>query len=446
MQPKVSMVIPCYNKEKYIAGMFDSVLAQEWDNIELILVNDGSTDRTREIITEYEAKFLARGYEVVIVDQENRGLPGAVYSGLLRITGEFVCQVDADDELDPRYVSIMAGWLWENPDYEWAACDIYQVRHGVAHYVGVFPEGGQEVYQLEKWLMAKFRTGIWKYMVRATYMIRCNVTELFYTGRDGNQEAQFQFPLSLGKGKLKYFYEPLYKYNRYFMENPSIHRSYIDSYEKSKKRWLGFINATKEVVGRMPLEEPAMRRLCAVAELTYLGWFVVDALNYGTDAEIAESISLLIDSVKKHFTPSSLINAKQRNWQFHALPLIAAIEHCILGTVFEPLPCLKGRKIAWGVLGKYGKAMLLHLKNTSYEPDELWDARGDGIMVKKPDIASLKSNDTVFVLTKFGANTAGILKELKEVSCNIVTYDNILAQVAQVEFPAFYDGSLRFLE
>ena len=120
-QSKTSMVIPCYNKEESISRMFDSILAQEWDNIELILVNDGSTDGTRGIITEYEPKFLERGYEVVIIDQDNQDVAAAVRNGLLRVTGEYVCQVDADDELDPRYVSMMAGWLDEHLWYEWAA-------------------------------------------------------------------------------------------------------------------------------------------------------------------------------------------------------------------------------------------------------------------------------------------------------------------------------------
>ena len=61
-QGKVSMVMPCYNKVDYIAEMFDSIISQEWDNIELILVNDGSTDGTREVIAEYEQRFSARGF------------------------------------------------------------------------------------------------------------------------------------------------------------------------------------------------------------------------------------------------------------------------------------------------------------------------------------------------------------------------------------------------
>ena len=123
MQSKVSMIVTCYNKVKYIGEMFDSIISQEWNNIELILVNDGSTDGTRDVITEYESKFYKRGYDVVIIDQENEGVCAATKAGLSCITGKYVCIVDADDELDPKYISTMAGWLEEHNDTDYCICD-----------------------------------------------------------------------------------------------------------------------------------------------------------------------------------------------------------------------------------------------------------------------------------------------------------------------------------
>ena len=111
MQSKVSMVMPCYNKVDYIGEMFQSIVDQVWNNIELILVNDGSTDGTREVIAKWEPKFKERGYEVVIVDQENAGVCAAPKAGLERISGGYVSVVDADDMLAREYVSVMAGWL-----------------------------------------------------------------------------------------------------------------------------------------------------------------------------------------------------------------------------------------------------------------------------------------------------------------------------------------------
>jgi len=60
MQGKVSMVMPCYNKVNDISEMFDSIIAQEWNNIELILVNDGSTDGTRDIIAAFVRQKVER--------------------------------------------------------------------------------------------------------------------------------------------------------------------------------------------------------------------------------------------------------------------------------------------------------------------------------------------------------------------------------------------------
>ena len=97
MQSKVSIVVPVYNKIEYIDMMLKSVYDQLWDNIELILVNDGATDGTRERLTEWEPKFRDRGYEVVITDQENQGISVAVRNGMLCMSGVFFCSVDCDD-------------------------------------------------------------------------------------------------------------------------------------------------------------------------------------------------------------------------------------------------------------------------------------------------------------------------------------------------------------
>ena len=69
-QPLVSMIVPCYNCEKWIGRLIESVISQTYDNIELIVVNDGSTDRSGEIIDFYEQKVTDRGYKFKSIHQE----------------------------------------------------------------------------------------------------------------------------------------------------------------------------------------------------------------------------------------------------------------------------------------------------------------------------------------------------------------------------------------
>ena len=93
--PEISVIIPMYNAEKYITECLDSVLAQTFQDYEVILVNDASTDNGRKIVENYEKKFDGR---LSIYDNEkNIGPGGTRNNGLLHANGEYVFFMDADD-------------------------------------------------------------------------------------------------------------------------------------------------------------------------------------------------------------------------------------------------------------------------------------------------------------------------------------------------------------
>jgi len=96
--PLVSVCMPCYNAEKYVGEAIESVLKQTYKNIELIVVNDGSTDRSGEILERYKA----RG--VKVFEQENRGQCAAANRAFSEARGEYVKFFDADDILSPRFI------------------------------------------------------------------------------------------------------------------------------------------------------------------------------------------------------------------------------------------------------------------------------------------------------------------------------------------------------
>ena len=442
MQSKASMVISCYNKEKLIGGMFESILAQEWNNIELILVNDGSIDKTRDIIAEYEPKFRARGFEVVIIDQENQGVSAAVRKGLMRVSGDYVCLPDADDELDPRYISMMAGWLEGNLEYDWAVCDAIRVGEDFTIYHQTFSKGEQEIYKLKNWIFWKIQRGIWVYLVRTEYLKRCNVLELFYIGRDGNQEPQFVFPLALGGGKIKYFREPLYTHIT--TDDHATHRSYIKNYESSNRRWSGFIRALNEIIHRLPVNDNEKLCLCAMSELNHTILILRDALRLGTSQDVTEVMDRLLRKVRLYFTPSTAIEMRLAYafllpWQFSA-----ALENNILGTLPVKNEVPPGRVIAWGALGKNARSLFPDLIGTSLEPTEFWDTEGDGKYIKKPDVSSLTEQDTVLILPSRMKAVSAICTALEGSGCRVIPYDDIRVFLSALRFPEFYDGTIRF--
>ncbi len=99
-RPLVSIVVPCYNVEKYISCCLDSLVDQSYSNVEIILIDDGSTDRTSELIREYADKYSNVFYHF----RENGGLSAARNSGIALAKGEYIAFVDSDDWVEPDYI------------------------------------------------------------------------------------------------------------------------------------------------------------------------------------------------------------------------------------------------------------------------------------------------------------------------------------------------------
>ncbi len=93
----VSIVTPCYNMANYIHRLLDSILQQTYPNIEMIVVNDGSTDNSIDVINSYESKFKAKGYSFIVISQKNSGQSVAIREGLKLITGKYITWPDSDD-------------------------------------------------------------------------------------------------------------------------------------------------------------------------------------------------------------------------------------------------------------------------------------------------------------------------------------------------------------
>ena len=93
----VSIVTPCYNTGAYIHRLLDSVLEQTYPNIEMFVVNDGSTDNSADVISSYVERFKARGYSLTLVNQENQGQSVAINRGLQLIKGKYFVWPDSDD-------------------------------------------------------------------------------------------------------------------------------------------------------------------------------------------------------------------------------------------------------------------------------------------------------------------------------------------------------------
>ncbi|MGL4387813.1 MAG: glycosyltransferase family 2 protein [Brevinema sp.] len=112
MNPKLSVIIPVYNVEKYLKECIDSIINQTYKNIEIIIVNDASPDNSEQIIREYENKDSRI---VSIKHTHNLGLGGARNTGITYAKGEWIYFIDSDDWLDLNCFENMIKLLEQNP-------------------------------------------------------------------------------------------------------------------------------------------------------------------------------------------------------------------------------------------------------------------------------------------------------------------------------------------
>jgi glycosyltransferase involved in cell wall biosynthesis len=114
----ISVILAVYNGEKTLNEAIDSILNQTYKNIEIILVNDGSTDNSLEIIKNYNEKYN----NVIVVSKPNGGLASARNAGLKASTGKYICFCDADDKYDESFVEIMHRNIIDD-DVDWVSCN-----------------------------------------------------------------------------------------------------------------------------------------------------------------------------------------------------------------------------------------------------------------------------------------------------------------------------------
>lgn len=125
MNPKVSVIVPTYNAERTIEICLNSLLLQTYDNKEIIVVDDGSTDQTADICD----RFQKNNECVKVVHQKNAGVSAARNTALSNASGDYIVFVDSDDTVDSKYIEdlmawvdydfVTAGYYWQKQDLSW---------------------------------------------------------------------------------------------------------------------------------------------------------------------------------------------------------------------------------------------------------------------------------------------------------------------------------------
>lgn len=120
--PEISVIVPVYNVEQYLPQCLDSIINQTFKDIEIICINDGSTDNSGKILEQYAQK----DDRIKIIHQENQGLSVARNNGMAQAIGEYVSFIDSDDFIHPKFIETLYQAIIQN-DCDIAGCDFQKV-------------------------------------------------------------------------------------------------------------------------------------------------------------------------------------------------------------------------------------------------------------------------------------------------------------------------------
>ena len=136
MKDLISVIIPIYNKEKYLDNCLKSIINQSYKEIEIILINDGSTDSSEEICKRYKSK----DNRIKLISTENRGAASARNTGIENAVGKYLSFIDADDYIENTYYETMLD-LIKTHNAQIAECGFERINEGEKY---TFPKKNQE--------------------------------------------------------------------------------------------------------------------------------------------------------------------------------------------------------------------------------------------------------------------------------------------------------------
>jgi glycosyltransferase EpsJ len=111
--PKISVIIPVYNAEKTVGNILEKLVSQNYRNIEIITVNDGSKDDSWKVLQ----KFAKKDNRIIAIDQKNAGVSAARNAGIRKATGEFITFIDSDDDISDQLIWELASHIKNNSDF-----------------------------------------------------------------------------------------------------------------------------------------------------------------------------------------------------------------------------------------------------------------------------------------------------------------------------------------
>jgi len=199
---RVSTIIPTYNNESTISEAIDSALAQDFDDQEIIVVNDGSTDSTQSVLNSY-------GATIAVIEQKNQGQPTARNAAIECSTGQYLAFLDADDIWLPGRLSKTVAVLERNPEASLVFSDYLRISHtGILAQPSAVPASLAHPPSMKEILTHWWPISPTTVTIRRSIWERCGG---FHRDATGFEDLYF-FILAREHGEFEFLPEPLAKF------------------------------------------------------------------------------------------------------------------------------------------------------------------------------------------------------------------------------------------
>ncbi len=223
---KISIIVPVYNVENYIEQCIKSILEQTYNNIEVILVNDGSTDRSGEICEHWAAKDK----RITYIKQDNNGISSARNRGLDICSGEHILFVDSDDHIHPRMCERLLE-IQKDTNADIVLCEAYiETETGLV-------QDKHEAYKnmntqefIHGILMDEVVNSVWRKLYKKELWSEVRFPEGIYF-----EDLYIHPQIFLKAKKIVYTPEPLYFYNRVNYDSATSKKNDFNAYLRYSK-------------------------------------------------------------------------------------------------------------------------------------------------------------------------------------------------------------------
>lgn len=215
-KPLVSIIIPVYNREKIVLNTLESIFRNRYRPIEMVLVNDGSTDNSLNVLELFKKQYQNEALTIKVLDQKNQGAPVARNLGYDNCKGQYIQFLDSDDYIDPdKFVDQIT--LMENQNADFGLCDFSM------KYI----EDDKTIYHSNEDKLAKVINSYGSFGCGSPLQTRALADKISWNSElPRKQDVDYFLKSALMSNKIAYINKPLYTYVRSTEDYNRISASY----------------------------------------------------------------------------------------------------------------------------------------------------------------------------------------------------------------------------